>query len=197
MILDLGQLDSRGVDLWGMPLQNRGQPHFSIKKQKRNGSESVGSVLWHICEVGTIMYDISIINVRFYLLEVPYPHEYCRITLKNNKYSIISCNTYLLIIYYGTLGQLDSRGVDLWGMTLQNRGQPHFSIKKQKRNGSESVGSVLWHICEVGTIMYDISIINVRFYLLEVPYPHEYCRIILKNNKYSILSCNTYLLIIY
>ena len=24
-----------------------------------------------ICEVGTIMYDIGVINVRFYLLEVP------------------------------------------------------------------------------------------------------------------------------
>ena len=31
-----------------------------------------------ICEVGTIMCDIGIINVRFYLLEVHYPHEYCR-----------------------------------------------------------------------------------------------------------------------
>jgi hypothetical protein len=26
-----------------------------------------------ICEIGTI-------NVRFYLLEIPYPHGYCRIT---------------------------------------------------------------------------------------------------------------------
>jgi hypothetical protein len=34
-----------------------------------------------ICEVGTIMCDISIINVRFYLLEVRYPHGYCKITL--------------------------------------------------------------------------------------------------------------------
>ena len=33
-----------------------------------------------ICEVGIIMCDISIINVRFYLLEVRYPHEYCRIS---------------------------------------------------------------------------------------------------------------------
>ena len=34
-----------------------------------------------ICEVGTIMCDIGTINVRFYLLEVPYPHEYYIITL--------------------------------------------------------------------------------------------------------------------
>jgi hypothetical protein len=32
-------------------------------------------------------------------------------------------------------------------------------------------------ICEVGTIICDISIINVRFYLLKVRYPYEYCRI--------------------
>ena len=36
-----------------------------------------------ICEVGTIIYDIGTINVRFYLLEVSYPHGYCRITLKS------------------------------------------------------------------------------------------------------------------
>ena len=34
-------------------------------------------------------------------------------------------------------------------------------------------------ICEVGTITCDIGTINVRFYLLEVRYPHEYFRIIL------------------
>ena len=34
-----------------------------------------------IYEVGIIMCDIGTINVRFYLLEVPYPHEYCKITL--------------------------------------------------------------------------------------------------------------------
>jgi hypothetical protein len=34
-----------------------------------------------ICEVGTIMCDIGTINVRFYLLEVRYPHGYYRITL--------------------------------------------------------------------------------------------------------------------
>jgi hypothetical protein len=34
-----------------------------------------------ICEVGTIICDIGTINVRFYLLEVRYPHGYCRITL--------------------------------------------------------------------------------------------------------------------
>ena len=33
-----------------------------------------------ICEVSAIMCDIDIINVRFYLLEVRYPHEYCRTT---------------------------------------------------------------------------------------------------------------------
>jgi hypothetical protein len=33
-----------------------------------------------ICEVGTIICDIGTINVRFYLLEVWYPHGYCRIT---------------------------------------------------------------------------------------------------------------------
>jgi hypothetical protein len=33
-----------------------------------------------ICEVGTIICDIGTINVRFYLLEVQYPHGYCRIT---------------------------------------------------------------------------------------------------------------------
>ena len=33
-----------------------------------------------ICEVGTIICDIDTINMRFYLLEVQYPYEYCRIT---------------------------------------------------------------------------------------------------------------------
>ena len=33
-----------------------------------------------ICEVGTIIYDIGTINMRFYLLEVRYPHGYGRIT---------------------------------------------------------------------------------------------------------------------
>ena len=28
-----------------------------------------------ICEVGTIMCNIDTINVRFYLLEIPYPHD--------------------------------------------------------------------------------------------------------------------------
>ena len=36
-----------------------------------------------ICEVGTIICGISTINVRFYLLEVRYPHRYYRITLIN------------------------------------------------------------------------------------------------------------------
>ena len=42
----------------------------------------VGTIM---CEVGTIMCDISTINVRFYLLKVPYPHGYCRITLRKNR----------------------------------------------------------------------------------------------------------------
>ena len=33
-----------------------------------------------ICEVGTITCDIGTINVRFYLLEIRYPHKYGRIT---------------------------------------------------------------------------------------------------------------------
>ena len=33
-----------------------------------------------ICEVGTIIYDIDTINLRFYPLKVRYPHGYCRIT---------------------------------------------------------------------------------------------------------------------
>jgi hypothetical protein len=38
----------------------------------------VGTIIY---EVGTIICDIGTINVRFYLLEVRYPHGYCRITL--------------------------------------------------------------------------------------------------------------------
>jgi hypothetical protein len=30
--------------------------------------------------VGTIICEVGTINVRFYLLDVPYPHRYCRIT---------------------------------------------------------------------------------------------------------------------
>jgi hypothetical protein len=37
----------------------------------------VGTIIY---EVGTIICDIDTINVRFYLLEVRYPHGYCRIT---------------------------------------------------------------------------------------------------------------------
>ena len=33
-----------------------------------------------ICEVSTIICDIGTINMRFYLLEVRYPHGYRRIT---------------------------------------------------------------------------------------------------------------------
>ena len=46
-----------------------------------------------ICEVGIIICDIGTINVRFYLLEVRYPHEYCRITLLK-----IGFNNYFLYI---------------------------------------------------------------------------------------------------
>ena len=42
-----------------------------------------------ICEVNTIMCDIGTINVRFYLLEVQYPHEYCRITQKYNSCTVL------------------------------------------------------------------------------------------------------------
>jgi hypothetical protein len=38
----------------------------------------VGTIIY---EVDTIVCDIGTINVRFYLLEVQYPHGYCRITL--------------------------------------------------------------------------------------------------------------------
>ena len=33
-----------------------------------------------ICELGTIMYDIGTFNMRFYLLELSYPHGYYKIT---------------------------------------------------------------------------------------------------------------------
>ena len=39
-----------------------------------------------ICKVGTIMCDICIINVKFYLLKIRYPHKYCKITLNTNIY---------------------------------------------------------------------------------------------------------------
>ena len=39
----------------------------------------VGTIIY---EVGTIICDIGTINVRFYLLEVWYPHGYRRITLE-------------------------------------------------------------------------------------------------------------------
>ena len=35
--------------------------------------------------IGTIICDISTINVRFYLLELRYPHGYCRITHRKNQ----------------------------------------------------------------------------------------------------------------
>ena len=37
----------------------------------------VGTIIY---EVGTIMCDIGIINMRFYLLEIQHPHGYFRIT---------------------------------------------------------------------------------------------------------------------
>ena len=39
-----------------------------------------------------IIYDVGTINMRFYLLEVPYSYEYCRINL-------ISFIYYLNLIY--------------------------------------------------------------------------------------------------
>ena len=50
-----------------------------------------------ICEVGTIMCDIGTINVRFYLLEVRYPHGYYRITrilfgIRCMSFDVIFCN---------------------------------------------------------------------------------------------------------
>ena len=51
-----------------------------------------------------------------------------------------------------------------------------FKLKKKIRVPSNvMVGTI---ICEVAIIMCDIYTINVRFYLLEVPYPYGYCRII-------------------
>jgi hypothetical protein len=40
--------------------------------------------------IGTIICDISTINVRFYLLELRYPHEYCRISHKKNQIVLIT-----------------------------------------------------------------------------------------------------------
>ena len=40
--------------------------------------------------VGTIICDIGTINIRFYLLEVWYPHGYCRITHRKNQIVSIS-----------------------------------------------------------------------------------------------------------
>ena len=44
----------------------------------------VGTIIY---EVGTIMCDIGTINMRFYLLEVRYPHGYRRITLELNRWA--------------------------------------------------------------------------------------------------------------
>jgi hypothetical protein len=52
---------------------------FKLKKKKVKVPNNVivGTI---ICEVGNIMCDIGTINMRFYLLKVPYLHGYCRIT---------------------------------------------------------------------------------------------------------------------
>jgi hypothetical protein len=69
-----------------------------------------------ICEVDTIICDIGTINVRFYLLEIRYPHGYHRITRvclllevqKSNKSFIIpstpnqQCRK-ILIHYFGSI----------------------------------------------------------------------------------------------
>ena len=47
-----------------------------------------------ICKVGTIICDIGTINMRFYLLEVRYPHGYRRIT---HKCKILGLDTLNLI----------------------------------------------------------------------------------------------------
>ena len=47
-----------------------------------------------IYEVSTIICDIGIINVRFYLLEVRYPHGYRRITLYIYIYIYIYPSSY-------------------------------------------------------------------------------------------------------
>jgi hypothetical protein len=56
----------------------------------------VGTV---ICELGTKICDIDIINVRFYLLEIRYPYEYCRITIFRGGRNILNVPnnfTYLI-----------------------------------------------------------------------------------------------------
>ena len=52
-----------------------------------------------ICEVSTIMCDIGTINMRFYLLEVPYPHRYCRITLFAFLFSKLFFGKLILVIF--------------------------------------------------------------------------------------------------
>jgi Co/Zn/Cd efflux system component len=54
-----------------------------------------------ICEVVTIICDIGIINVRFYLLKVRYPYGYRRITL------ITLCG-FLNNILLGVVGAYDA-----------------------------------------------------------------------------------------
>ena len=57
-----------------------------------------------ICEVGTIMCDICTINVRFYLLEIWYPHGYCR-TIPYTRYNFIMFRSLFLNqkIYYSAV----------------------------------------------------------------------------------------------
>ena len=47
-----------------------------------------------ICKVDTIMCDIGTINIKFYLLEVPYPYEYYRITLYTMRRPILILKLY-------------------------------------------------------------------------------------------------------
>ena len=53
-----------------------------------------------VCKVGTIMCDIGTITVKFYLLEIPYPHRYCRITLPTD-----NTNYGCSWIYDGLIGE--------------------------------------------------------------------------------------------
>ena len=72
-----------------------------------------------ICEVGTNIIHYGTINVIFYLLEVRYPHEYCRITRISyrSKASVVFtfCQKLLQLIslanqpYWVLFGELDFR----------------------------------------------------------------------------------------
>ena len=57
-----------------------------------------------IYEVSNIMCDIGTINMRFYQLEVRYPHGYCRITLKDSLcLHILNCVMNCLIVTFSSL----------------------------------------------------------------------------------------------